>query len=81
MLWLGPTAAGHLDIKGRKGNQEIWDFDRAMSDAARENDVERLGMWNLTVQTNSVDGVRVGEKVAIVQAMMVVNWLARLEGS
>lgn len=81
ILWLGPTAAGHLEIKGRKSNQEIWDFDRAMAEVAQEHDIERLGMWNLTVQASSVDGMRFGVKVAVVQAMMVVNWLARLEGS
>ena len=81
MLWLGPTAAGHLDIKGRKGNQEIWDFDRHMAKVATDNDIEVLNMWNLTVQASSYDGLRFGEKVAITQAMMVVNWLARLESS
>lgn len=46
-----------------------------------ENDVEVLGMWNMTVQASSWDGMRFGESVAIVQAMMVVNWLSRLESS
>ena len=81
MLWLGPTAAGHLDIKGRKGNQEIWDFDRDMAKVATDNDIEVLKMWNLTVQTSSYDGLHFGEKVAITQAMMIVNWLARLASS
>jgi hypothetical protein len=81
MLWIGPTAAGHVEIKGRKGNQEIWDFDRKMARVAAENDVDVLGMWNMTVQAGSWDGMRFGERVAIVQAMMVVNWLSRLESS
>lgn len=81
MLWIGPTAAGHIEIKGRKGNQEIWDFDRKMTHVAIENDIEVLGMWNMTVQASSWDGMRFGEHVAIVQAMMVVNWLSRLESS
>jgi hypothetical protein len=81
MLWIGPTASGHTDIRGRKGNQEIWDFDRQLRRVAEDNDVEALGMWNLTVQANAWDGVRFGEKVALTQAMMVVNWLARLESS
>ncbi|KIW62218.1 hypothetical protein, variant [Phialophora macrospora] len=81
MLWIGPTASGHVEIRGRKGNQEIWDFDRQLRQVAEDNGVEALGMWNVTVQANSWDGVRFGEKVALTQAMMVVNWLARLESS
>lgn len=81
MLWIGPTAAGHIDIKDRKGNQEIWDFDAEMAQTAAKNDIEVLKMWNLTVQANSFDGLRFGEKVAITQAMMVVNWLSRLPSS
>ena len=81
MLWLGPSAAGHIDIHNRKGNQEIWDFDKHMAKIAEENDIEVLKMWNMTVQANSWDGMRFGEKVAITQAMMVINWLSRLESS
>ena len=47
----------------------------------RENKVDVLGMWNLTVQANSWDGMRFGESVVITQAMMVLNWLSRLESS
>lgn len=81
MLWIGPTAAGHIEVKGRKGNQEIWDFDRKMATTARDNDFEVLGMWNMTVQATSWDGMNFGEKVAITQAMMVINWLSRLQSS
>ena len=81
MLWIGPTAAGHIDIKDRKGNQEVWDFDRNMAKVASENNIEVLKMWNLTVQASSYDGLHFGQKVVITQAMMVVNWLSRLESS
>lgn len=81
MLWIGPTAAGHIELKDRKGNQEIWDFDRKMATTANENDIDVLGMWNLTVQATSWDGMRFGSKVAVTQAMMVINWLSRLESS
>lgn len=81
ILWIGPTAAGHIELKGRKGNQEIWQFDHSMTDAATELDVEVLGMWNLTAQATSWDGMRFGEGVAITQAMMIMNWLSRLESS
>ena len=81
MLWIGPPAAGHIEIKGRKGNQEIWHFAIEMAKVAAGKDVEVLGMWNMTVQASSWDGLRFGERVAITQAMMVMNWLARLESS
>ena len=71
MLWVGPPAAGHLDIRGRKANQDIWRFSDKMTRAARERDVESLGLWNMTVQANSWNGKGFGENVAIVQAMMV----------
>ncbi|OAP55524.1 hypothetical protein AYL99_10497 [Fonsecaea erecta] len=81
MLWIGPSASGHTEIRGRKGNQEIWDFDRRLAGVAEDNDVDVMRMWNMTVQANSWDGVRFGQKVAITQAMMVLNWLARLPSS
>ncbi|KAI1613441.1 hypothetical protein EDD36DRAFT_465565 [Exophiala viscosa] len=81
MLWIGPTAAGHIDIKDRKGNQEIWDFDKQLAHVAAQNDIEVLKMWNVTVQASSWDGLRFSEKVALTQAMMVINWLSRLESS
>jgi hypothetical protein len=80
-LWVGPAAAGHVDVKGRLGNQEIWDFDRQLAAAATAHGADVLGVWNLTVQAASWDGRRFGERVALVQAMMVVNWLARVESS
>lgn len=81
MLWIGPTAAGHISTKDRKGNQEIWDFDNEVASVAGKNDIEVLKMWNFTAQASSFDGMAFGEKVSIVQAMMVVNWLGRLESS
>lgn len=81
ILWVGPSAAGHVEIRHRKGNQEIWDFDKYMEATAQDNDVEVLKMWNMTVQADSWDGMRFGEKVAITQAMMVINWLSRLESN
>jgi len=80
-LWIGPSAAGHIEIKNRKGNQEIWDFDKHMETEAQASGIEVLKMWNMTVQADSWDGIGFGEKVAITQAMMLINWLSRLESS
>lgn len=43
--------------------------------------VEALGLWNMTVQAGSWDGRKFETRVAVTQAMMVLNWLARLESS
>ncbi|ERF76961.1 hypothetical protein EPUS_02673 [Endocarpon pusillum Z07020] len=93
ILWLNPPATGHLDISGsgkqRNGNNnnnynsnnDLWMFSEEMQRVAREKDVEVLGLWNMTVQASSWDGRRFGSSVALVQAMMVLNWLSRLESS
>jgi len=46
-LWIGPSAAVHIEIKNRKGNQEIWEYDKNMAKLASENDIEVLKMWNM----------------------------------
>lgn len=72
ILWLGPTAPGHLEgSKSGHMAQEIWRFSEEMAQAARDRDVESLGLWNMTVQASSYDGKGFGEGVAITQAMMV----------
>jgi len=66
-----PAAAG----------EEAWRFGTEMMRVASEKEVESLGLWNLTVQASEGKDGRYGERVGIVGAMMVVNWLARLESS
>jgi hypothetical protein len=81
MLWLGPTAGGHNNAKNQKSTSQIWEYDAKMAKAAAGMDIEVLKMYNMTAQANSFGGNSFGEKVAITQAMMVVNWLSRLESS
>jgi hypothetical protein len=71
LLWLGPTAPGHLEMKDHNENKDVWRFHTEMVQVARDRDVEALGLWNMTVQANSFNGRAFGENVAIVQAMMV----------
>ncbi|KAI9799246.1 MAG: hypothetical protein M1833_004124 [Piccolia ochrophora] len=83
-LWLGPVAAGHLkppNLILSQGNNALWHFTTEMAREARARDVETLGAYNLTLQARSWDGSGYGVGVAVVQAMMVVNWLARLEST
>ncbi|KAI9812392.1 MAG: hypothetical protein M1832_000427 [Thelocarpon impressellum] len=80
-LWLGPVAAGHLKPPGQilsQGNNALWHFTVEMAKEARAREMESLGMYNMTMQAGSWDGSAYGERVALVQAMMVVNWLSRL---
>jgi hypothetical protein len=81
MLWVGPAAPGHLDIKNALNSADVWSYDHGLAKSAAANDIEVLRMWNMTAQASSYDGVGFGEGVAITQAMMVVNWLSRLESS
>ncbi|EON67751.1 hypothetical protein W97_07005 [Coniosporium apollinis CBS 100218] len=84
MLWIGPTAAGHLLPPDRimsQGNNALWHYAMQMGKEARQRGVEVLGMWNLTVQASSWDGVDYGEGVGVVQAMMIINWLSRVEST
>ena len=73
-LWLGPNAAGHLKPPAQilsQGNNALWHYTVEMAKEARAREIDALGMYNMTLQATSWDGSGYGEKVAIVQAMMV----------
>lgn len=83
-LWLGPNAAGHLKPPGQilnQGNNALWHYTIEMAKEAHARELDALGMYNLTLQAVSWDGSTYGMKVALVQAMMVINWLSRLEST
>lgn len=64
---------------------------------AKARQLDALGMFNLTLQANSWDGSNYGQRVGLVQAMMVkhlrgqgrtiinifqvINWLSRVEST
>jgi hypothetical protein len=71
-LWLGTTAVGHLKPPAQppsQGNGALWRY--AAETEARKRGMDALGMYNLTLQASSWDGVSYGERVALVQAMSV----------
>lgn len=73
-LWLGPAAAGHLKPPGQilsQGNNALWHFTVEMAKEARSREMDALGLYNMSLQASSWDGSAYGEKVALVQAMMV----------
>ena len=73
-LWLGPNAAGHLKVPAKimqEGNNALWHYSLEMGKEAQRRGVESLELYNATVQANSWDGQSYGERVNLVQAMMV----------
>ena len=83
-LWVGPNAAGHLKPPTQimsQGNNALWHYTLEMAKEAQSRDLDALSMYNLTLQATSWDGSGYGLRVALVQAMMVVNWLARVDST
>ncbi|KAL9019184.1 MAG: hypothetical protein Q9185_003565 [Variospora sp. 1 TL-2023] len=83
-LWVGPNAAGHLKPPSQilsQGNNALWHYTIEMAKEAESRALDALGMYNLTLQAGSWDGSFYGQKVVLVQAMMIVNWLSRLEST
>ncbi|KAE8378385.1 hypothetical protein BDV26DRAFT_191825 [Aspergillus bertholletiae] len=77
-LWLGPTAPGYQKHSESNIHASSWQYTLDASEAARNRGMETLGMYNATLQADSWDGMHYGEKEALVQAMMVINWLSML---
>ncbi|KAL9059878.1 MAG: hypothetical protein Q9162_000948 [Coniocarpon cinnabarinum] len=81
-LWVGPNAAGHMKPPAKimqEGNNALWHYSVEMGKEAQRRGVESLELLNATVQADSYDGGNYGERVSLVEAMMVINWLALLE--
>ncbi len=77
-LWIGPVAAGQANPPGEiltSGRNALWHYTTEMSKEAIKREMESLGMYNLTLQATVWDGSSYGEKVALVQAMMVCHAL------
>ena len=84
MLSLGPPAFGinqSPSAAPKEGNRALWHYQEQVSGIAKENHFDVLGLYNLTMQTSTPDGSHFGEKVALVEAMMVINWLSKLDTS
>ncbi|CZS99445.1 uncharacterized protein RAG0_07766 [Rhynchosporium agropyri] len=84
MLFLGPPAIGLKKVAGSasgSGNFAVWNYYKEMMPIAKEKRVAVLGLYNLTLQSSSADGEKFDEKVALVEAMMIINWLSKLETS
>ncbi|KAI4116175.1 MAG: hypothetical protein LQ345_003356 [Seirophora villosa] len=75
-LWVGPNAAGHLKPPSQilsQGNNALWHYTIEMGKEAESRALDALGMYNLTLQAGSWDGSFYGQKVVLVQAMMIYS--------
>lgn len=81
-LFITPSAAGvdkpdqHVVLQG---NKALARFERNIGAWLPSQGIEHLGMWNATVQGLSPDGTHAGMHSNLLKAMMVFNWLDRLE--
>lgn len=84
MLFLGPPAVGlnkTAEMAPENGNLALWQYLEQMSPIAKEKHFDVLSLYNLTLQASTADGEHFGEEVALVEAMMILNWLSKLETS
>ncbi|PQE29655.1 hypothetical protein CJF30_00009247 [Rutstroemia sp. NJR-2017a BBW] len=93
--WMRVAAGAERNIpvlimgsEARGKGEEEWRYMDEIRGMAKERNAEVLGLWNLTVQAGGMgegnrerEKERSGARVKLVEAMMVVNWLAKLETS
>ncbi|PYH44258.1 uncharacterized protein BP01DRAFT_383748 [Aspergillus saccharolyticus JOP 1030-1] len=77
-LWVGPTAPGLRKDARDNIYASSWQYSQETIKEARARGMDALGVYNATLQADSWDGKHYGEQVALVQAMMIVNWLSTL---
>ena len=77
ILWIGPNAAGHHlqppggQVTSTQATSALWQYTLETMKEAKARQLDALGMYNLTLQANSWDGNSYGQRVGLVQAMMV----------
>ena len=75
ILWVGPNAAGPYRNHPPDGHGPtqgaVWQYTLETAREADARQVEALGMYNLTLQASGWDGGAYGQRVGLVQAMMV----------
>jgi hypothetical protein len=76
MLFLGPRAAEDSRLIGVTQG-----YESGLAEIAGERKFDVLNLYNATLQASTIDGERYGQRVALVEAMMVINWLSKLETS
>jgi hypothetical protein len=79
-LFLG-TPGMDLSKYSQNGNIELLQYRDEIALIAKEMHFEVLSLSNLTLQIYSNNAERLDEKQALIEAMMVINWLSKLETS
>jgi hypothetical protein len=80
ILVIGPEAVENTGRPEGLSDEEVQveTWMEQMKAVKTEMHFDLMGIYNLTLETR---GMMLEERLAIVQAMMVVNWLARLQAS
>lgn len=84
MLFIAPPAFGlnhSVEATPDNGNGAVWKYLEEMRLIAKDKHFDVLSFYNITLQSTTLDGEHFGAKVALVEAMMIINWLSKLETS
>ncbi|KAI0395158.1 hypothetical protein F5Y17DRAFT_474859 [Xylariaceae sp. FL0594] len=82
ILLITPNAAGELKPDKfivTQGNEALVRFEHAMGEVASRHGIDHLGTWNMSIQARLYDGVHMDMRGNLVKAMMVLNWLDKLD--
>lgn len=80
MLYLGSQSATKKS-EPDNDKRNMLDRNKELTRMAKEKHFEVLELYNLTLNASSPNGERYGLGVALIEAMIVVNWLAMLPAS
>lgn len=80
-LYLSPVAQGarSYTINVQNDNIVLQHMVKQVVPGMRDRGWEHLGRFNSSVQASSADGVHTSLEVDLLSAMMVLNWLDRLD--
>jgi hypothetical protein len=76
-LYLGP----HFEKSESDDDSVVLQYHTLLKDAAKQRHIDLLSLYNLTRNVTPGNEEYSNEKIAIVEAMMIINWLSKLETS
>lgn len=62
-----------------QGNQALGTFEKSIEPILRQRDMDFLGCFNMSVQSTQPDGTHASMQTNLLKAMMVMNWLDKLD--
>lgn len=84
ILYLGPHGFRQSqDLKAGSTGQlsTSLEYHEKVKEVAKKRHFEVLGLYNLTLMATTFEGIHFDQRVALVEAMMIINWLTLLETS